>query len=66
MTYYFICKLKDIDFNYKVNADNITEAKVKLRNHIKNAVEISEFFPEPKKESNEFINFFNDMINGKP
>lgn len=31
-------------------------------NLIKNKIE---FLPEPKNESNDFINFFNDMINGK-
>jgi predicted small metal-binding protein len=64
MVYNFICTLKGIDFKYKVEAENITEAKVKVREHIKNAVEIQEFIPEPKID-NSFMEFFNDMIKPK-
>lgn len=66
MIYNFICTLKGIDFKYKVEAENITEAKVKVREHIKNAVHIEEIVPEPKIEiDNSFIDFFNDMIKPK-
>lgn len=66
MIYNFICTLKGIDFKYKVEADNITEAKVKVREHIKNAVQIEEFIQEPiNQASNDFIEFFNDMIKPK-
>ena len=40
--YNFICILKGKEFKYKVEAHNLTEAKVKVREHIKNAVEIKE------------------------
>lgn len=66
MIYNFICTLKGIDFKYKVEAENITEAKVKVREHIKNSVHIEEFIQEPiNKASNDFIDFFNDMIKPK-
>lgn len=66
MVYNFICKLKGIDFKYKVEAENITEAKVKVREHIKNAIQIEEFIQEPiKQASNDFIEFFNDIIKPK-
>lgn len=66
MIYNFICTLKGIDFKYKVEAENITEAKVKVREHIKNAVLIEEFIQEPiNQASNDFIEFFNDMIKPK-
>jgi len=66
MIYNFICTLKGIDFKYKVEAENITEAKVKVREHIKNAVQIEEFIQEPiNQASNDFIEFFNDMIKPK-
>lgn len=66
MIYNFICTLKGIDFKYKVEAENITEAKVKVRDHIKNAVQIEEFIQEPiNQASNDFIDFFNDMIKPK-
>lgn len=63
MVYNFICTLKGVDFKYKVEATSLLEAKVKVRNHIKNAVEINEYIKEPiNNKSNEFIDFFNDMI----
>lgn len=66
MIYNFICTLKGIDFKYKVEAENITEAKVKVREHIKNAVQVEEFIQEPiNQASNDFIDFFNDMIKPK-
>jgi len=66
MIYNFICTLKGIDFKYKTEADSLAEAKVKVRNHIKNAVEIEEFIQEPiNQKSNDFIDFFNDMIKPK-
>lgn len=66
MVYNFICTLKGIDFKYKAEAENITDAMVKVRNHIKNAVEIEEFIQEPiNQKSNEFMDFFNDMIKPK-
>jgi len=60
MKYKFIVRLKGVDFKYQTEANNITEAKIKIRNHIKNAVELIEDKPE-----NDFINFFNDIINEK-
>ena len=63
MIYNFNCKLKGITFKYKVEAENITDAMIKVRNHIKNAVEIEEVTPQTK--SDEFINFFNEMIKPK-
>lgn len=66
MIYNFICTLKGIDFKYKVEADSLLEAKVKIREHIKNSVEIDEYIKEPiNQKSNEFIDFFNDILNGK-
>jgi len=66
MVYNFICTLKGIDFKYKAEAENITDAMIKVRNHIKNAVEISEFIQEPiNQASNDFIDFFNEMIKPK-
>jgi predicted small metal-binding protein len=66
MIYNFTCTLKGIDFKYKAEADNITDAMIKVRNHIKNAVEISEFIQEPVNEKpNKFINSFKHIINEK-
>ena len=45
MIYNFNCKLKNNTFKYKVEAENITQAKVKVREHIKNAVVIEEVKP---------------------
>lgn len=65
MIYNFVCTLKGIDFKYKVDAEDITEAKIKVREHIKNSVHIEEFV-QPKPEiDNSFIDFFNDMIKHK-
>ena len=58
MIYNFIAKLKGVDFKYKVEAENIADAKVKLRNHIKNSVDIIQV----EKPQSDFIDFFNDMI----
>ena len=63
--YNFVCTLKGIDFKYKVEAENITEAKKKVREHIKNSVSISEVEKPKKTASNDFIDFFNDMIKTK-
>jgi len=63
--YNFVCTLKGIDFKYKVEAENITEAKIKVREHIKNAVSISEVKKPKNTASNDFIDFFNDMIKTK-
>jgi len=66
MIYNFICTLKGIDFKYKVESDSLLEAKVKIREHIKNSVEIEEYIKEPiNQNSKEFIDFFNDILNGK-
>jgi predicted small metal-binding protein len=66
MIYNFNCILKGISFKYKVEADNITEAKVKVREHIKNAVQIDEVVQETvNKASMDFIDFFNDTISKK-
>lgn len=40
-----ICTLKGIDFKYKVEANSLLEAKIKVREHIKNKVEITEVTP---------------------
>lgn len=63
MIYNFNCKLKGQTFKYKVEAENITQAKIKVREHIKNAVEIDEVAPQTKND--DFINFFNEMIKPK-
>lgn len=65
MIYNFICKLKGIDFKYKVEAEDITEAKIKVREHIKNAVQIEEVIPPKPEMDSSFIDFFNDMIKPK-
>jgi len=66
MIYNFNCILKGISFKYKVEAENITEAKVKVREHIKNAVQIDLVVQETmNKASEDFIDFFNDMIKPK-
>lgn len=64
MIYNFICKLKGIDFKYKVEAENVSDAMIKVRNHIKNAVEITEIKPIEKPQS-DFIDFFNNTIHKK-
>jgi hypothetical protein len=66
MVYNFICTLKGIDFKYKIEADSLEDAKIRVRNHIKNAVEIEEYIQEPiNQKSNDFVEFFNDMIKPK-
>ena len=64
MIYNFICKLKGVDLKYKVEAENITDAMIKVRNHIKNTVEITEIKPIEKPQS-DFIDFFNNTIHKK-
>lgn len=61
MIYNFTVKLKGLEFKYKAEADNVTDAMIKVRNHIKNAVVLVEDKPISQPENN-FINFFNDMI----
>ena len=56
MIYNFTVKLKGLTFKYKVEADNVTEAKIKVRNHIKNAVELIEDKPIEKKDIDIFQN----------
>jgi len=63
--YNFVCTLKGINFKYKVEAENITEAKKKVREHIKNSVDINEVEKPKNTASNDFIDFFNDMIKTK-
>ena len=66
MIYNFNCKLKGIDFKYKTEADSLSEAKVKIREHIKNSVEIEVIVLEPtNKATSDFMNFFNETINKK-
>lgn len=67
MIYNFICTLKGIDFKYKIEAEDIAEAKIKVREHIKNAVELEVVIPEPpvNKSSSNFINFFNEITKPK-
>ena len=66
MVFNFNCILKGISFKYKVEAENITEAKVKVREHIKNAVQIDLVVHETiNKASGDFTDFFNDIINRK-
>ena len=64
MIYNFKCTLKGIDFKYKVEAENINDAMIKVRNHIKNAVEITEVQKIEKPQS-DFIDFFNETIQKK-
>lgn len=45
MIYNLICNLKGIDFKYKVEANSLLEAKIKVREYIKNKVEITEVTP---------------------
>lgn len=54
MIYNFNCKLKGHTFKYKVEAESLLEAKVKVRNIIKNAVEIEEVKP-PTVEMPDFM-----------
>jgi len=61
MIYNFICKLKGVDLKYKVEAENVTDAMIKVRNHIKNAVEITEV-QKIEKPKSDFIDFFNETI----
>jgi hypothetical protein len=66
MVFNFNCILKGISFKYKVEAENITEAKVKVREHIKNAVQIDLVVHETfNKASRDFVDFFNDTISKK-
>lgn len=55
-------KLKGFEFKYKTEAENVTDAMIKVRNHIKNAVELIEIKPVVKPE-NDFLDFFNNIIN---
>jgi len=64
MIYNFKVKLKGVEFKYKTEADNVTEAMIKIRNYIKNSVELIEIKSNNTK-SNNFINFFNDIINNE-
>ena len=48
-TYNLICTLKGINFKYKVEANSLLEAKIKVREHIKNKVEITEAIPTDTK-----------------
>jgi len=64
MIYNFICTLKGIDFKYKVEANDLLEAKIKVREHIKNKVEIKEVERPINKTSMDFIEFFNDITKG--
>ena len=66
MIYNFICTLKGVDFKYKVEAVNLTEAKIKVRDYIKNSIHIEEVVKKPiSKSSTDFLNFFNENINKK-
>lgn len=56
MIYNFTVKLKGLTFKYKVEADNVFEAKIKVRNHIKNTVELIEDKPIEKKDIDVFQN----------
>lgn len=67
MIYNFNCKLKGLEFHYKTEADSLPEAKVKIREHIKNAVELEVIIPEPpiNKSTSNFIDFFNEITKQK-
>ena len=67
MIYNFICTLKGVDFKYKVEAFSLLEAKVKVRDYIKNSIEIKECIKEQiiQEDSSGFIDFFNDLIKPK-
>ena len=56
MIYNFTVKLKGLTFKYKSEADNVTDAMVKVRNHIKNSVELIEDKPIKKSEKDIFNN----------
>lgn len=64
MIFNFMVKLKGFEFKYKTEAENVTDAMVKVRNHIKNAVELTEVKPITNPE-NDVIDFFNNIINKK-
>jgi len=66
MVYNFICTLKGIDFKYKVEANNITEAKVKVRDHIKNSIHIEEVIKKPtNQKSSDLLNVFEELLKNK-
>jgi hypothetical protein len=56
MIYNFTVKLKGLTFKYKSEADNVTDAMVNVRNHIRNAVELVEDKPVKKSEKDIFNN----------
>lgn len=56
MVYNFTVKLKGLTFKYKAEADNVTDAMVKVRNHIKNSVELIEDKPIKNREKDIFNN----------
>jgi len=64
MIYNFNCKLKNNTFKYKVEAENITQAKVKVREHIKNAVVIEEVKPI-LNDNLDMFERLNNIINKK-
>ena len=70
MIYNFNCKLKNNTFKYKVEAENITQAKIKVREHIKNAVVIEEVKPILNDDlnifgDNDIFERFNNIFNKK-
>lgn len=61
----FICTLKGQEFKYKIEAYSEFDAKVKLREYIKNSVELELVTPKQPTPNSDFLNFFNDILNGK-
>lgn len=61
MIYNFIVKLKGLEFKYKAEANNVSDAMIKIREHIKNAVELTEVksdnFKKINTKNNDFLNF---------
>lgn len=48
--YNFICTLKEQTFKYKVEAESELQAKIKVREHIKNAVKLELIVKEIKQD----------------
>jgi len=59
--YKFICTLKGQTFKYKVEAESELQAKIKVRDHIKNAVEL-QLVEKQIKQDDFIMNFFKDNI----
>jgi hypothetical protein len=59
--YNFICTLKGQTFKYKVEAESELQAKIKVREHIKNTVEL-QLVEKEIKQDDSIIDFFKNNI----